>query len=268
MVTSLGRSIRKSCILVGLSRASYDYKPVERNDADLREKIRELAQQRKRFGCPRIHLMLRREGIVINHKRTERIYREEGLSLRKRKRRKTAAIARVILPTPERPDERWSMDFVTDSIVTGRRFRALVIVDDYSRECLVTEVDTSLGGRRVVSVLEKLAESRGLPEVITIDNGPEFTSKVLDEWAYQRGVKLNFIRPGKPIENAYVESFIGKLRDECLNENWFINLKHAREVIEYWRIDYNEDRPHTSLGGLTPYEFVDNCGKFLTAVGL
>jgi len=212
--------------------------------------------------------MLRREGIVINHKRTERIYREEGLSLRKRKRRKTAAMARVILPVPERQNERWSMDFVTDSIVTGRRFRALVIVDDYSRECLVTEVDTSLGGLRVVSVLEKLAETRGLPEVITIDNGPEFTSRVLDEWAYKRGVKLNFIRPGKPIENAYVESFIGRLRDECLNENWFINLKHARQVIEYWRIDYNEGRPHTSLGGLTPYEFVGKCGKVLTAVGL
>ena len=267
-MTSLGRSIRKSCILVGLSRASYDYKPITKKDTDLREKIREMAHQRKRFGCPRIHLMLRREGLIINHKRTERIYREEGLSLRKRKRKKTAAMARIILPVPERPSERWSMDFVTDSMVTGRWFRALVIVDDYSRECPAIEVDTSLGGRRVVSVLERLAETRGLPEVITIDNGPEFTSKALDEWAYCRGVKLNFIRPGKPIENAYVESFIGKLRDECLNENWFINLNHARQVIESWRLDYNEGRPHTSLGGLTPIEFIDNYGKILTAVGL
>jgi putative transposase len=267
-VTCLGRSIRKACILVGLSRASYDYRPVERRDEDLREKIRELAHQRRRFGCPRIHLMLRREGLVVNHKRTERIYREEGLSLRKRKRRKTAAMARVILPAPERPNERWSMDFVTDSIVTGRRFRALVIVDDYSRECPVIEVDTSLGGQRVVSVLEKLDEMRGLPEVITIDNGPEFAGKVLDEWAYRRGVKLNFIRPGKPIENAYAESFIGRLRDECLNENWFINLNHAREVIESWRIDYNEGRPHTSLGGLTPREYAGINGEILTAVGL
>ena len=157
---------------------------------------------------------------------------------------------------------------VTDSIVTGRRFRALVIVDDYSRECLVIEVDTSLGGRRVVGVLEKLADLRGLPEVITIDNGPEFAGRVLDEWAYRKGVKLNFIRPGKPIENAYAESFIGRLRDECLNENWFISLKHARDVIESWRIDYNEDRPHTSLGGLTPREYVENTGEILTAVGL
>lgn len=212
--------------------------------------------------------MLRREGLLVNHKRTERIYREEGLSLRKRKRRKTAAMARVILPAPERPNERWSMDFVADSVVTGRRFRALVIVDDYTRECPVIEVDTSLGGRRVVSVLEKLAELRELPEVITIDNGPEFAGKVLDEWAYRRGVKLNFIRPGKPIENAYAESFISRLRDECLNENWFINLNHAREVIESWRTDYNDGRPHTSLGGLTPREYARTNGKILTAVGL
>jgi putative transposase len=253
---------------VGLPRASYDYKPVVKNDDELREKIRELAHQRKRFGCPRIHLLLRREGLVINHKRTERIYREEGLSLRKKKRRKTAAVARVILPAPTRSNERWSMDFVTDSIVTGRRFRALVIVDDYSRECPAIEVDTSLGGRRVVQVLERLHETRGLPEVITIDNGPEFAGKTLDEWAYQHGVKLNFIRPGKPIENAFAESFIGRLRDECLNENWFISLKYARDIIESWRIDYNEGRPHTSLGGLTPKEYVENSEKTLIAVGL
>jgi putative transposase len=267
-VTSLGRSIRKACLLVGLLRSSYDYKPVVKNDDELREKIRELAHQRKRFGCPRIHLLLRREGLVINHKRTERIYREEGLSLRKRRRRKTAAQSRVILPAPTRPNERWSMDFVTDSIVTGRQFRALVIVDDYSRECPAIEVDTSLGGRRVVQALERLLETRGLPEVITIDNGPEFAGKVLDEWAYRHGVKLNFIRPGKPVENAFAESFIGRLRDECLNENWFISLKNARDIIESWRIDYNEGRPHTSLGGLTPREYVENTRKALIAVGL
>lgn len=205
---------------------------------------------------------------MINHKRTERIYREEGLSLRKRKRRKTAATARVVLPTASGPNERWSMDFVTDSIVTGRRFRALTIIDDYSRECPSIEVDTSLGGRRVVAVLERLAEVRGLPQVITIDNGPEFAGKVLDEWAYRRGVKLNFIRPGKPIENAYAESFNGRLRDECLNENWFISLHHAKRIIEEWRIDYNEGRPHTSLGGLTPREYAQSNREILTAVGL
>ena len=160
------------------------------------------------------------------------------------------------------------MDFVIDSMVTGRRFRALVIVDDYPRECSAIEVDTSIGGRRVVQVLERLAESRGLPEVITLDNGPEFTGKALDEWAYSKGVKLNFIRPGKPIENAYAESFIGRLRDECLNENWFVSLKDARDIIESWRIDYNDGRPHSSLGGLAPREYVEHIGKTLTAVGL
>ena len=253
---------------MGLPRASYDYQSVQGNDDGLRERIRELAHQRRRFGCPRIHILLRREGLVVNHKRTERIYREEGLSLRKRKRKKTAAMERVILPAPVRPNERWSMDFVTDSIVTGRRFRALAIVDDYSRECPAIEVDTSIGGGRVVQVLDRLAETRGLPEVITIDNGPEFAGKALDEWAYRRGVKLNFIRPGKPIENAYAESFIGRFRDECLNENWFISLKDARHIIESWRIDYNEARPHSSLKGLTPKEYVENTGKTLIAFGL
>ena len=159
------------------------------------------------------------------------------------------------MPAPQRTNEHWSMDFVTDSIVTGRRFRALAIVDDYSRECPAIEVDTSLGGRRVVNVLEKLAETRGLPEVITTDNGPEFAGQALDEWAYRKGVKLNFIRPGKPVENAFAESFISRLRDECLNMNWFISLKHARDTIEAWRIDYNEVRPHSSLKGITPKEY-------------
>lgn len=172
-----------------------------------------------------------------------------------------AAQSRVIMPAPEGPNERWSMDFVTDSIVTGRRFRALTIVDDYSRECPAIEVDTSLGGVRVVEVLERLGEARGLPKTITMDNGPEFAGRLLDEWAYRNGVKLNFIRPGKPVDNAFVESFNGRLRDECLNENWFISLKEARSIIETWRMDYNVARPHSSLGGLTPQEFVGKAGK-------
>jgi putative transposase len=154
------------------------------------------------------------------------------------------------------------MDFVTDSIVTGRRFRVLAIVDNYSRECPAIEVDTSLGGVRVVSVLERLSETRGLPKIITVDNGPEFTGKALDEWAYRKGVTLNFIRPGKPIENAYAESFNGRFRDECLNTNWFMSLKHARDIIEYWRRDYNEVRPHSSLNDMTPGEYA------LTTAGL
>jgi len=221
----------------------------------VRKRLRELAEQRKRFGSPRLHILLKREGLVVNHKRTERIYREEGLALRRKRRRKGATGVRVVIPSAQRPNEHWSMDFVSDSIVTGRRFRALTVVDNYSRECPVIEVDTSLGGARVVNVLERLSDTRGLPEVITVDNGPEFVGRALDEWAYRRGVKLNFIRPGKPIENAFAESFNGRLRDECLNTNWFINLKEAREIIENWREDYNQVRPHSSLNNLTPAEY-------------
>ena len=208
-------------------------------------------------GGTRLHILLKREGLVINHKRTERIYHEEGLALRRKRRRKGAAGARVVMTSPQGTNQRWSMDFVTDSIVTGRRFRALAIVDDYSRECPAIEVDTSLGGHRVVGVLERLADIRGLPEVITMDNGPEFAGRAMDEWAYRRGVKLNFIRPGKTIENALAESFIGRLRDECLNTNWFMNLKLARDIIEDWRRDYNEVRPHSSLKGSTPKEYAE-----------
>jgi len=168
----------------------------------------------------------------------------------------------VLRSRPSRPNERWSMDFVSDSIVNGRRFRALAIVDDYSRECPAIEVDTSLGGARVVSVLERLSQTRGLPNVITMDNGPEFAGRHMDEWAFRSGVKLNFIRPGKPIENAFAESFNGRLRDECLNTNWFISLKHAREIIEDWRKDYNEVRPHSSLNQRTPMEYAYTANGF------
>jgi putative transposase len=252
---SPGLSERRACLLVNLSTSVYRYRSKPGSDEELRKRLRELAEQRKRFGSPRLHILLKREGLVINHKRTERIHREEGLALRKKRRRKGAAGASVVLPSPHRTNERWSMDFVTDSIVTGRRFRALTIVDDYTRECPAIEVDASLGGCRVVGVLDRLAEVRGLPEVITIDNGPEFAGRVLDEWAYRRGVKLNFIRPGKPIDNAFIESFNGRFRDECLNTNWFISLKHARAVIEEWRKDYSVVRPHSLLQGFTPKEY-------------
>jgi len=230
--------------------------------------LKELAEQRRRFGCHRLHVILKREGIVTNHKKTERIYREEGLSLRLKKRKKKIAMARVKLPEPQRINQRWSMDFVSDSLVTGRRFRLLTILDDYSRECLAIEVDTSIGGSRVVNVLVRIIEVRGQPEVITVDNGPEFSGKALDEWSYRKGIKLNFIRPGKPVENAYIESFNGKLRDECLNQNWFLTLKDARQVIEEWRLDYNEYRPHSSLGDLSPREFINKTERILVHPGL
>lgn len=266
VTASLGLSTRKACLLVDLSRTAYGYQGHREDDNALRQRLRELAGERKRFGSPRLHIMLKREHLVVNHKRTERIYREEGLALRRKRRRKGAAGARFVIAAPERPNQKWSMDFVADSLVTGRRFRALAIVDDYSRECPAIEVDTSLGGRRVVGVLEKLGQLRGLPEVITVDNGPEFAGKLLDEWAYRKGIKLSFIRPGKPIENAFAESFNGRLRDECLNTNWFLSMKHARDIIEEWRKDYNTLRPHSSLGGLAPQEFIELAGD--TKMGL
>jgi len=219
--------------------------------------MREIAAQRKCFGSPRLHIMLKREEMVVNHKRTERIYQEEGLVLRRKRRRKGAAGARIIIPASLRPNQKWSMDFVQDSLVTGRRFRALTIVDNCTRECPAIEVDTLLGGRRVAQGLERLEGTRGLPEVITVDNGPEFAGKALDEWAYRMGVKLNFVHPGRPIENAFAESFNGRLKDECLNTNWFLSLKHAREVIEAWRVDYDEVRPHGALKGKSPKEYAE-----------
>jgi putative transposase len=242
---------------VSLWRSTHGYKPKTSGDAVLRSRLRELAEHRRRFGSPRLHVLLKREGLVVNHKRTERIYREEGLSLRLKKRKRRPAGARVKLPVPARPNEHWSMDFVQDVMQDGRRFRALTIVDDFSRECPAIEVDTSIGGFRVARVLDRLSEVRGLPQSITVDNGPEFAGKTLDEWAYRKGVKLNFIQPGKPVQNAYAESFNGRLRDECLNESWFKNLDEARTIIEDWRIDYNRVRPHSSLDDLTPEEYAE-----------
>lgn len=240
---------------MSLWRSTHSYKPKTEDDGLVRSRLRELAEHRRRFGSPRLHVLLKREGLVVNHKRTERIYREEGLSLRLKKRKRRPAGVRVKLPQPQMPNKRWSMDFVQDALQDGRRFRMLTVVDDFSRECPTIEIDTSIGGFRVARVLDRLSERRGLPESITVDNGPEFAGKTLDEWAYRKGVKLNFIQPGKPVQNAYIESFNGRLRDECLNESWFKTLDEARAIIEDWRIDYNRVRPHSSLDDLTPEEY-------------
>jgi putative transposase len=215
-----------------------------------------LAEKRRRFGCRRLHLQLYREGLVVNHKRRERLYREERLSLRVRKRKKMASVGRVQLPKAEKPNHLWAMDFMQDALHDGRRIRVLVILDLYTRENLRIEVDSSIGGHRVAAILSQVSAMRGLPEYIVVDNGPEFISNAMDAWAYTRGVTLQFIRPGKPVDNAFVESFNGKFRDECLNQNWFISVEQARRVIEEWRKDYNEERPHSSLGDLTPCEFM------------
>lgn len=221
----------------------------------------EIAQQRPRFGQPRLHIMLRREGWKINHKRTERLYRQENLSLRTKKRRRKRSGLRIVLPLAKRANESWSMDFVSDALGNGRRFRALTIVDQFSRECPWIEVDHSLPGLRVARVLDRLAKDRGLPKTITVDNGPEFAGKDLDQWAYKRGVRLHFIQPGRPVQNAFIESFNGRLRDECLNQNFFATLEDARLKIEVWRRDYNEDRPHTALGDMTPRQFAEAHGE-------
>ena len=253
-----GFGITRACGLVGISRSLYGYRSRRPVLAGLRERICELAGEKRRYGYRRIHILLRREGWKVNRKRTYRLYREAGLAVRRRKRKRIGLFERKPLPKPTTVNRSWSMDFVADGLIDGRKLRCLAIVDDYSRECLALEVDTSINGRRVVAVLERLADLRGLPLSITVDHGPEFEGQVLDAWAYRTGVRLNFIRPGKPVENAYVESFNGKFRDECLNEHWFVTMAHARQAIEKWRIDYNTERPHSSLGNLTPEEYAKN----------
>lgn len=248
-------SERRACKIVGICRSSCRYQAIPRNDDAIRLRLRELAEQRHKFGSPRLHVMLRREGHLINHKRTERMYREEGLSLHLKKRKKRASHLRVVMDQPERVNQHWSMDFVSDSLFSGRRFRVLTVVDDFSRECPALEVDHSIGGQRVTRVLDRIALTRGLPEMITADNGPEFISKALDLWAFENNVKLRFIQPGKPMQNAYIESFNGKFRDECLNEHVFVSLEKAQATIEAWRQDYNTNRPHSSLDNMTPEEF-------------
>jgi putative transposase len=253
---AFGISARRACRLVGLSRSRWHYQPLRpERDRPVRERLRALAAARPRFGYVRLHLLLRREGLGINHKRVYRLYREERLLVRPHRGRKHPAVPRVPLPTPTRANERWGMDFIHDACADGRRFRCLTMVDEYTRECPVIEVDTSLPAARVIGALEQLAGVRGLPKSLVVDHGPEFISRALDLWAYRRGIELVFIRPGKPVENAYVESFHSRFRDECLSAHWFETLADARVQIERWRQDYNEVRPHTSLAGRTPSEF-------------
>lgn len=221
----------------------------------LRQRLRELAAEYPRYGYWRLYRKLRREGAVVNHKRVYRLYREEGLSVRKRPRKRLAR-ARVPASVPIAPNVRWSMDFVSDSLADGRKLRVFNVVDDYSREALIMKVDTSIGGQRVARLLDEQAAVRGeYPQSIVCDNGPEFTSRVLDQWAEEHGVRLEFIQPGKPVQNCFVESFNGRFRDECLNESWFVSMADARRIIATWKEQYNGVREHGSLGGLTPNEF-------------
>lgn len=248
-------STRRACELMGISRSSFYYEAEPSDDSGLRDAIRDLAQRRRRWGCPRIVDRLRRIGWRDNHKRIWRVYREEKLQVRRRNRKRISHGDREPLMEPKGINELWAMDFVSDSMTGGRKLKILTILDCLSRECLGMVVDTSIGGTRVARALEEIGGSRGYPKQVMTDNGPEFTGSALDAWAYARDVKLHFIEPGKPAQNGYIESFNGKFRDECLNDNWFVGLPDARRLIEAWRRDYNEERPHSALGYLTPAEF-------------
>jgi putative transposase len=262
LMTAHQLGVTRACGLIGISRSLYRYESTRPDDKKLAERLTTLAGQKRRYGYRRLHVLLRREGWLINRKRTYRVYHAAGLMVRRRKRKRIAGVERQVKVVALAPNQSWSMDFVSDGFVDGRRLRCLNIVDDFTKECLAIEVDTSLPGRRVVSVLERLAQSRGLPQSVTVDNGPEFVSKALDEWTYRQQLQLRFIEPGKPQQNAYIESFNGKFRDECLNEHWFLSMRHARQVIAAWRQEYNDERPHSSLGYLTPNRFAES---FLTA---
>lgn len=257
VLETFGTSERRACGLMRLARSTKRYVKSRVDDPNLVKKIRDIAEARRRFGYRRIQVMLERQGTEINHKRLRRIYKEQNLHVRSRKRWKIRSLQRAPLAKPERINERWSMDFVSDQLgPSGRRFRVLTVVDGFTRECILLHAAFSISGQEVSRALTVAGKTRGLPKAIIIDNGSEFTGKAMDQWAHENGVKLDFIRPGKPIENAYIESFNGKLRDECLNENWFTDLDDARKTIEEWRIDYNEERPHSSLGGLSPKWFL------------
>ena len=256
-----GLSERGACKAVSLSRSSYRYQRTERGDEpELRERLQELAGRFPRYGYRRLHVLLRREGHRINRKRTLRLYRDLGLQVRRKKRRRASQANRQPRPVPSVANEQWSIDFVSDSLADGRAYRTLNVLDDATRESLAIEVDTSIPALRVCRVLDRLIAERGAPARLVLDNGPEFTSVALDQWAYRHGVELAFIRPGKPIENAFVESFNGKFRDECLNLHWFTSLNDARHRIERWRGEYNHVRPHSSLDDLTPVEFSQVAG--------
>ncbi len=248
-------SERRACQLVGLSRSVLQYQPIRSEQTQaLQARIIDIAHERRRFGYRRIQMMLHREGVVINHKRAYRLYREAGLAVRKRKKRQGIAVPRIPLDQPHGLNEVCSMDFVFDAMSNGKRIKCLTIVDDYSREAVDILVDRGISGDYVARRLSEIGRFRGLPLTIRTDQGPEFTGNALDQWATQHGMQIRLIQAGKPTQNAFIELFNGKFRDECLNEHWFRSLAHAREIINTWRKDYNEVRPPSSLG-MAPSEF-------------
>lgn len=252
-------SERRAGRIIGIGNASLRYRSRRPDDSSVRTSLKAVAAERPRFGYRRLGVMLERAGVRVNHKKLYRLYKEEGLVLRRKRRQRASTATRVPMASPAGASERYSMDFMSDSLATGRGFRTLNIVDDYTRECLAIEVDMSLSGERVARVLDRLVESGRKPKVIVLDNGPELTSRAVDAWAVRNKVHLHFIDPGRPMQNAYIESFNGRFRDECLNQHWFTSLEEARTVIEEWREDYNGKRPHSGLDHQTPEEFARRC---------
>lgn len=260
-----GLSQRRACRLVGTARSTMRYRSRRGDDAALRVRLQELAAQRPRFGYRRLHVLLRREGIRVNHKRIERLYRAEGLAVRRRGRKSAVRLHRGRPPAPQHANEQWAVDFLQDALASGRTIRVLSVIDTFTREALALEVDTSLPGGRVVRVLDRLRGERPAPTQIVLDNGPELISHALAQWARQQAVALHFIDPGKPVQNAFCESFHSRLRDECLNEHWFLGLAEARQLVEAWRQDYNQDRPHSALGYQTPAAFAQAAAQAATS---
>lgn len=247
-----GLSERRALRATRMSASAYRYKPAQDHNCELRQKIVALAQRHRRYGAGMIYLKLRQAGEKVNHKRVERLYALAGLQLKKRKRKKVPQADRCPLGRPNSANQVWSMDFVFDRTAEGRSIKSLTVVDDATHEAVAIVPERALGGQHLVRILNRLASSRGLPQAIRTDNGREFCGRVMLNWAHERGIKLFLIEPGKPNQNAYIESFNGRFRDECLNEHWFTSLQHAKVVIESWRREYNEERPKKSLGGLPP----------------
>ena len=251
-------SERRACQVIGCCRMTIRYASRRSDDAVVRERMKAMAHERRRFGYRRLHVLLRREGHVVNHKRLFRLYREENLNVRRRGGRKRAIGTRSPMLLPMAPNERWSLDFVSDQLTDGRRLRILCVVDDCTRECLALVADTSLSGGRVARELDQIIAQRGKPKMIVSDNGTEFTSNAILTWADRSRVDWHYIAPGKPNQNAFVESFNGRLRDELLNETLFGSLAHARAALQAWQSDYNTQRPHSRIGWLTPAEYASN----------
>jgi transposase InsO family protein len=256
-----GLSERRALAVVGMSASAFRYRPRPDRNVALRAQIVALAQRHRRYGVGMIHLKLRQAGVCVNYKRVERLYRQAQLQVRRRKRKKVPLGERLPLQRPTRANQVWSMDFVFDRTAEGRVLKCLTIVDDATHESVAIEVGRAISGEEVARVLDRLALSRGLPAVIRTDNGKEFCGKAMVTWAHGRGVQLRLIEPGKPNQNAYIESFNGRFRDECLNEHWFTHLLQARTLIEQWRREYNEERPKRALDGLTPAAYAERMSK-------